>query len=282
MRVAMRRAAHQLVDEPKVFDDPLAMKIIGSEAAAKVREEIAQEENRAARVMRAFMAVRSRYAEDALAQAVKEGVKQYVVLGAGLDTFAYRNPFPGLRVFEVDFPATQEWKREKLRAAGISLPETLTFAPVDFEKQTLAEGLREAGFHLEEAAFFSWLGVTPYLKRETVLQTLRTIASLSPGNAVVFDYAVPRESLDAAHRVAFDALASRVAAAGEPFQGFFAPDDLKRELQSLGFGSIEDLGAEEIDARYFQNRADGLLVGTRLGRLIYARTNVDMHPSKAG
>jgi len=166
---------------------------------------------------------RSRFAEDHLAQAVTRGVRQYVVLGAGLDTFAYRNPFSHMQVFEVDFPATQEWKRERLEAASIAIPTTLTFAPVDFEKDTLADGLLSAGFKASEPAFFSWLGVTPYLAEETVLATLRWIASSCSQNGVAFDYAVPRASLNFLNRMVFDALAVRVAGAGSRSLDFLIP-----------------------------------------------------------
>src|ERR1700733_996414 len=159
-RVAIRRAAHQLLDEPKVLDDPLALRIIGSEAAAELRSN-PKEHHAFSRAFRAFMAARSRFAEDELAGAVARGVRQYVVLGAGLDTFAYRNPHAGLRVFEVDHPATQEWKRERLRAANISVPSSLTFVPIDFERKTLDVGLEQRGFDANAPAFFSWLGVTP-------------------------------------------------------------------------------------------------------------------------
>lgn len=271
MRVAMLRAAHQFMDTPKIFDDPLALRIIGAEAAATLRAEQSEESDAASRAMRAFLCARSRFAEDELAQAVKRGVRLYVVLGAGLDTFAYRNPHAGVRVFEVDFPATQMWKQKKLRAAEIAVPETLTFAPVDFEKQTLAEGLLQAGFRAGEPAFFAWLGVTPYLNRETVLSTFRTMISLSPQNGVAFDYAVPRASLDAASQIAFDLLAGRVAAAGEPFVGFFSPEELAQELRAMGYHHIEDFGREEIEARYFTDRQDGLRIGRKLARLMCAR-----------
>ena len=137
-RVAVRRASHQLLDRPLVFEDPFAMTIIGPDAAAATA---AKGDHRVSSAFRAFMAVRSRYSEDELANAVARGVRQYVVLGAGLDTFAWRNPFDGLRVFEVDFPATQHWKRQRLANVGMGEPESLTFAPVDFESQTLADGL---------------------------------------------------------------------------------------------------------------------------------------------
>src|ERR1700691_4679542 len=155
-RVAIRRAAHQLLDQPRVLDDPLALRIIGAEAAEELRTN-PKEHHAFSRAFRAFMAARSRYAEDELARAVAHGVRQYVVLGAGLDTFAYRKTHPGVRVFEVDHPATQASQREQLLAAGIAIPAALTFVPIDFEGQTLADGLGQSGFDLRAAAFFSWL-----------------------------------------------------------------------------------------------------------------------------
>jgi methyltransferase (TIGR00027 family) len=270
-RVAMRRAAHQILDHPRVFEDPLALPILGPEGEARLRDGMRREESLPGRALRAFMAVRSRYAEDTLARSFEDGVRQAVVLGAGLDTFSYRNPFPGLRLFEVDHPATQGWKRRLLEAARIAIPETLTFAPVDFETRTLAEGLREAGFDAGCPAFFSWLGVVPYLTEAAVMATLGFIASLPAGSGAVFDYAQPPDSLDPLRRRAFDALAERVAAHGEPFRTFFDPARLVAELRRLGFGSVEDLDGEAINARYFADRADGLRVGSGVGHLMAAR-----------
>jgi len=270
--VAMRRAAHQIFDNPKVLDDPLALVILGPGAEQRLRSE-SRFSNRMGRAVRAAIAARSRYAEDQLALAVERGTRQYVILGAGLDTFAYRNPFAGrgLRVFEVDFPATQEWKRQRLTSAGISAPDSLTFAPIDFERQTLAHGLRTAGFDTAKPAFFSWLGVTMYLARQTVLSTLRFIASRAPGGGVAFDYMVPRETLNLTGRLVFNALSRRVAHAGEPFMTFFAPDELRSELTSMGFHSIENLDGAETNARYFQDRSDGLRVPGLLGRFASAQ-----------
>jgi methyltransferase (TIGR00027 family) len=268
-RVALRRAVHQVLDDPRVFEDPLALAIVGADAEGLRSDEKSQ--GRISRVMRAFMASRSRYAEDGLAAAFREGTRQYVVLGAGLDTFAYRNPFPGLRVFEVDHPATQGWKRRRLEAAGIVIPESMTFAPVDFESQTLAEGLARAGFQVDQKTFFSWLGVVPYLTRSAAMETLRFVASLPPGSEIVFDYALPPESLDPVRRQALEALAARVAASGEPFQTFFDPAELEAELRRMGFAAFEDLGGEEINERYFSGRSDGLRVGGGIGRLMKAR-----------
>ncbi len=267
-RVAGRRAAHQIIDNPRVFDDPLAARILGAkEVGAALARESASPHSR---YLRAFIAARSRYAEDQLATAVSRGAKEYVVLGAGLDTFAYRNPYSDVQVFEIDHPATQAWKQRLLETAGIAIPENLTFVPVNFENESFSAGLARAGFDPHGPAFFSWLGVTPYLAPETVLSNLRMIAAMSPGTAVVFDYAVRRESLDALNRVAFDALSSRVAAAGEPFRGFFDPAELAQDLRRVGFREIEDLGTGEINSRYFRDRNDGLCVRGALARLLCA------------
>lgn len=256
-RVALRRAAHQLLDQPRVFEDPLAVAMAGGEF-----EPSSADQQPYARALRAFIAVRSRYAEDQLAVTVERGVRQYVVLGAGLDTFAYRNPWRSraLRVFEVDHPATQEWKRARLDEARITIPPDLTFAAVDFEAQPLPDGLLAAGFDPERPAFFSWLGVTPYLSRHAFDATLRFIASLPALSGVAFDFAVDRALLSPRQQLALDALAARVAQAGEPFRLFFDPAALVHDLEGLGFGDIEDLRPEEINARYFAGRSDGLEV----------------------
>jgi methyltransferase (TIGR00027 family) len=268
-RVAIRRAAHQLLDQPRVLDDPLALRIIGCEAEEALRSN-PKEDHKFSRAFRAFMAARSRYAEDELARSVGQGVKQYVVLGAGLDTFAYRNPHAGLRVFELDHPDTQAWKREQLQAAGIAIPAALTFVPIDFERQTLAEGLGQSGFNLSAAAFFSWLGVTPYLTREACMITLNFIAKMPAGSGVVFDFAVDPALLNAGQRQALDALSARVARYGEPLQLFFDPAKLQVELMGLGFHRTEFLQGKELNARYFKDRKDGLLVRGGLGHLMGA------------
>ena len=257
-RVAMRRAAHQLLDQPCVFCDPVAVPLLGSHFTLD-RE---RESTPFARAFRNFMATRSRYAEDRLAEAVAAGVTQYVVLGAGLDTFAYRNPFAELRVFEVDFPATQAWKRELLAQAGIGEPGNLRFMPLDFEHKTLAEGLAEAGFDFASRGFFGWLGVVPYLTREAFRSTLETIGRLGAGSGVCFDYALSPETLSPRQRKAFDALAARVAAAGEPFQLFFSPVDLEREFARAGFHKVDHADSAALNALYFRHRSDGFQLST--------------------
>jgi len=213
LRVAVRRAAHQLFDHPRVFNDPLAVRILGPDTPL--------EPDDAAASLRAFLVARSRYAEDQLAEAVQRGVRQYVVLGAGLDTFAYRNPYAGLRVFEVDHPSTQAWKRDLLESAGIAIPPEATLVPVDFERQSLSDALRSAGLRTNASAFFSWLGVVPYLTDVAFAATLQYIAAMPPQSGVVFDYGADRSTLSESEKAFRDALAARVAAAGEPFQLFF-------------------------------------------------------------
>ncbi len=265
LRVAMRRAAHQILDDPKVFDDPIALRIIGEESASALEADPRRYETTLlSSYLRAFIAARSRYAEDELALGVRRGVSQYVILGAGLDTFAYRNPYPRgtLRVFEVDYPSTQTWKRARLEEIGRTLPSDLRFAPIDFEKQKLEEGLRLAGYDSGKCTFLSWLGVTEYLTTEVVMATLRFIALAPVGSGVVFDYMISPSWLTSAQRSGFDALSRRVASAGEPWKALFDPGLLTKELRTMGFRYVKDNGPEEINARYFKGRKDGLRVGS--------------------
>jgi methyltransferase (TIGR00027 family) len=271
LRVAIRRAVHQLVDDPKVLDDPFALPILGKETATQLRAAPEQFEKLGTTTLRAFVVARSRFAEDRLADAVRQGVRQCVVLGAGLDTFACRNPFPNLRVIEVDHPATQAWKRQMLSAAGVAIPSTASFTAVDFAKQTLSDELGRSAFDPSEPAFFSWLGVVPYLTRDAAFGTLRWIASLPANSEVVFDYAVARSHLSFLERVALDALSKRVRRAGEPFQLFFEPAELHAALRVIGFHHLDDLTVPDINLRYFAGRKDGLGIRGRLGRLMSAR-----------
>ena len=265
----MLRAAHQLLDEPTILDDPLALPIIGKNSESQLRTD-PQRYGRN-RALRASVAVRSRYAEDQLQAAVARGVGQYVILGAGLDTFAYRNPHPEsqLRVFEVDHPATQSWKRERLREAAIAIPDSLRFAPIDFERQTLADGLAHAGFNAAEPAFFSLLGVAIYLTTPALMETLRFVASLPGGTEIVFSYSVPASLLSDAQKAARESSARAVLQIGEPWISFYEPATLEADLQRLGFVTVVDLGPEETNERYFKNRLDGLRIGGG-GRLMRA------------
>jgi methyltransferase (TIGR00027 family) len=160
-------------------------------------------------------------------------------------------------VFEVDHPATQAWKAKRLRAAGITIPRGVVFVPVDFERQTLADALPASGLRTDLPAFFSWLGVVPYLTERAFVETVEFIASMPASSGVVFDYGVSRSALNPAERVLLDALSARVAAAGEPFRLFFEPNQLADLLRGKGFRYLEDLGRDEVNARYFSGRADG-------------------------
>jgi methyltransferase (TIGR00027 family) len=259
---ALHRAAHQIVDMPQVFTDPLALRIVGRQAEAEIRAGRERHAQKDASRMRALLAVRSRYTEDCFAEAAARGVDQYVVLGAGLDTFAYRALRPGLRVFEVDHPATQGWKRERLKSAAIAIPQTLSYAPVDFERETLGEGLRRAGFDFAKPAFFAWLGVVPYLTRDAIMATLGFVArELKPRSEILFDYPEPMKGREASSAHALAELLKRVALIGEPLRSFFTPDELLRDLGALGFSTVEDINAQALNARYFSQRNDGLALG---------------------
>jgi methyltransferase (TIGR00027 family) len=261
--VARLRAVHQLLDEPIVFDDPLALRILGAETEAELRADPFQLNDPLSRGVRATVVLRSLVAEQEVARAFAAGVDQYVVLGAGLDTFAYRDPrvAAGLRVFEVDHPATQSWKRRRLEEAGVVIPDALTFAPVDFERGTLAQGLADAGFRADRPACFSWLGVAVYLTEAAVLETLAFVAGLPPRSSIVFDFRPPLSTLDPiAHAVA-QVMEQRAAALGEPWRSAFEPAALRERLLSLGFGEAETLGPAELDRRYLHRRKDGLHSG---------------------
>jgi len=257
LRAAALRAAHQSLDGGRIFADPLAGPILGAAPEAILG---ATADAAATRSMRRFIAARSRFAEDRLAEAVARGVRQYVVLGAGLDTFAHRNPFAdrGLRVFEVDHPATQSWKRRRIAEAGLEVPASLTFAPIDFEQRTLTAGLAQAGFDAAAPAFFAWLGVVVYLTREAVTETLRFIAALPLGSAVAFDYGEPASAYPPAEQPRQVRRAANVAALGEPWISRFRPKELAALLAEAGFDAVEDLGPAEIARRFYgEARDDG-------------------------
>lgn len=253
----MHRAIHQTLEGGVIFSDPFALKILDDEAGAGMP---AMADDPAHRPMRHFIAARSRFSEDAMAVCVARGVRQVVILGAGLDTFSLRNPHAGVTVYEIDHPATQAWKREQLANAGIKPSSWPTYAPIDFERQSLAGGLASAGFQAGEPAFFQWLGVVPYLTREAIVVTLDFIASIE-GAEVVFDYAEPFENFPPATRAYLTAVAERAAAIGEPWLSMFNPPDMAALLQARGFAEFEDVTRAELAARYYGELGEGLLAG---------------------
>jgi methyltransferase (TIGR00027 family) len=256
---AAYRAIHQTLDGGVIFSDPFAARILDDETRSLLDQTAADQ---SLRPWRLFTAARSRFSEDTLAACVARGVRQVVVLGAGLDTFSLRNPHAGqgVRVFEVDYPATQGWKRERLKQAGLAVPASLTFAPVDFERQSLGDGLMAAGFQADSPAFFQWLGVVPYLTREAVSLTLDFIAGV-PESEVVFDYAEPFENYPADRRVHVMEVAAQAAARGEPWLSLFDPVELSKMLRDKGFGIVEDLGLAEIADRFYGALKQGIVIG---------------------
>lgn len=269
---AMRRAAHQLLDHPPVFEDPCALPILGPEGAARVRREAVRPFARLrGRRLRAFLAARSRVAEDALSESYDRGVRQYVLLGAGLDTFSCRagDRFPGLRIIEADHPDTQAWKRWQLREVGLRPSEALRFAPVDFTRDDLGAALALAGYDADRPAVFAWLGVSMYLEEEAVYRMLRWLAATAPGGTAVFDYLASTDALPFWVRWRARRSERRVAAQGEPWRSRFDPVVLRSILRGFEFGSVVDLGADELRARFFATRRGGLR-GGGTGRIVIA------------
>jgi methyltransferase (TIGR00027 family) len=246
---AGHRAAHQVLEHGLVFADPLALLILGPDAddaiaLAKERPE--------RRPLRLFIAMRSRFAEDCARGAVGQGVRQTLVLGAGLDTFAYRlEPGQDMRVFELDHPATQAEKRRRLAHAQIAEPSHVAYVAHDFERGSMAGALEAAGFEPLKRTFVIWLGVTPYLTEEAVYATLRELGQLPGGAEVVFDYTNPPDRIkEAATRTYHERMAERVKANGEPFRGYFDSAELHARARELGFVRIEDLDRAALVKRY--------------------------------
>ena len=272
---AMTRAAHLLLDdEPKVFVDSLALGLSGAETEATLQAHLHAQHTELARrfppdfayellkYLRALMTMRSRYVEDELSKALQRGVSQYVILGAGLDSFAYRRRdlTDAVQIFEVDHPVSQQWKRARLNALRVELPPNLTFVPIDFEKQTLVEVLRMAGYRAKKPGFFSWLGVTQYLTEEAIQHTLQAVASLAPDTEIIFEYTAPETRLDEEGRRVLAAFKARGAARGEPWLSLFEPTRLTTRVKELGFAEVEDFSPEAANARYFAGRTDSLQV----------------------
>jgi methyltransferase (TIGR00027 family) len=247
LMVARQRAAHQLLDHGAVLDDPYAVRILGENEDNILR---AFNNHPMASVGRLFTAARSRIAEDALAKSVDRGVRQIVILGAGLDTFALRNPHAArISILEVDHPATQAWKRQRLADAELAPPPWLTFVPVDFEQDDLQQKLTNAGFQPTSPAFFTWLGVVPYLTKEAIDETLRFIAAI-PNSEVVFDYAEPPETWGEDAKAHAAARMSQLQKIGEQSVGCFDPAAVAATLRSHSFGDMEDISFEQIVSRF--------------------------------
>lgn len=272
LRAARARARHQIIDKPVVLDDPLALRMLGPQEAAAIRSADSAG-TFIERTLRGGLVARSLIAEDALADSLRQGVRQYVVLGAGLDTWACRQSDPpaGLRVFEVDHPDTQRWKRQLLAEAAIVEPGHLRFAPADFERQTLGDALAAAGFDAGQPAFFSWLGVTMYLPRTAVMATLRYVASLPAPTRIAFDCIYRPAPLNLPGHLMLRALSRRYARMGEPWHIYFSRHHLADDLRAIGLPWVETLSTAEMGRRVFPARRDGLRVnGGALAGMVLA------------
>jgi methyltransferase (TIGR00027 family) len=254
---AYLRAAHQLLDaEPKILEDRVAVRLLGEGVGQKICESAERYRNPEADALRSHVVLRSRFAEDRLAAAVQRGVSQYVILGAGFDTFAFRQPdwAKSLKIFEIDHPDTQLVKRSFLTKASLDFPANVRFAQIDFEHESLLEGLCRHHVSLEELTFFSWLGVTVYLKEAAIDAALKSMATYPSGSEVVLTFKQPivkttRKAVEAAQK-----LAENVASVGEPFVSFFEPKAMEAKLTSAGFSKVEFLDLETAGTQYFALR----------------------------
>lgn len=265
LMVARQRAAHQVLDRGAILDDPFALRILHED------EKQFGNEHPLASIGRLFTAARSRIAEDALGRAVERGVRQVVILGAGLDTFALRNPHAalGIRVYEVDHPGTQAWKRERLAESQIAHPPWLIFVPVDFEGEELGEKLAAAGFQGSAPAFFTWLGVVPYLTQDAIDSTLSFISSIENAE-VVFDYLEPPEAFSEELRQIEKLRAEQLKKMGERSVSRFEPAGISALLRAHGLSDLEDFGFDEIKAR-FGSAIQGLASGHAGLHVVHAK-----------
>jgi methyltransferase (TIGR00027 family) len=266
LMVARQRAAHQLLDHGAIFDDPFAVKILRED-----EKDIIQFANQPlASIGRLLTAARSRIAEDALSKAVDQGVRQVVILGAGLDTFALRNPHAArIRIFELDHPATQAWKRERLEGAKLRPPPWLTFVPIDFEQDDLQQKLSSAGLQGTSAAFFTWLGVVPYLTHEAVGNTLDYIASIQ-NSEVVFDYMEPPEAFSDEIRRLVMERTKQLEKTEEGWASRFEPDGIAAILSSHGFSDVEDISFQQIVSKFGRD-IQGLATGQAGIHIVHAK-----------
>src|SRR5580704_4117921 len=267
MGTALMRAAHTRLDHPVLIDDTWGERLVLAEEREE-REELraragAEDVDAVLRAHPSYGTVilRARYAEDVLAQAVGRGVSQYVIIGAGMDSFALRRPpfARELEIFELDHPSTQELKKARLSLCGVPAPAGLHLVAVDLSETALGDALASSSFHDDRPAFFSWLGVTTYLTREANLATLEAIASSAgAGSELVFSYLDQRllDSDEASEPM--QRARAQVASLGEPWVSGFHPEQLAADLRGAGLEIVEDLGPEGLAARYCVGRTDGL------------------------
>jgi len=271
MSVAKVRAAHQLIDdEPLILADPVVLRLVGPETLATIRADATLWSDPKHSAFRGHIVLRNRYAEDCLRDAVTRGVRQYVLLGAGYDTFAYRQPLwaENLQIFEVDHPSTQAAKRELLVSSGVALPANLSFAPVNFETESLQERLQRAGLDFARPAFFSCLGVLVYLDEKSVAALFASVGAMPRGSEIVFTFSQPDSALDSRELEIRAKINSTVNEMGEPWRSYFEPERLREMLLGSGFSQVTFLTPEAAEERYFRGRTDALRAPrrVRLGR----------------
>ena len=271
MLTAAARALHREEAPPLVLDDPLALQLAGEPGADLLERARGLLGADGVLSFSRWVCARSRVTEDLVDSSIAEGIGQYVILGAGLDSFGYRRRDleDRLRVFEVDHPASQQWKRERLRQVGISPPRNLVFTPVDFETQTLESGLRAAGFDFTAAAVFGWLGVTMYLTQEAIRATLQFVASCASGTRIAFTYNRPTSDVDAASARVTNTLADLIGQNGEPFVTVFTPEEIEELMSALGYVDIVHFGPDEAVRAFFGHRSDARIAAAQ--RLLLAR-----------
>jgi methyltransferase (TIGR00027 family) len=256
---AVARALGREARPPHVLDDHLALPLAGPEGA-RIRAQLEAElPTDGLEAFSRWCCVRSRFPEDIVEhELVENGTRQYVVLGAGLDTFAERRPdlLKQLRVFEVDHPATQLWKRTQLERLGVLVSPNLTFAPVDFEHETLADGLRSAGFDFDGPAVFAWIGVTMFLSLDAIVSTLDLIANCAAGTRVVLTYNLPQAALNGLGARTQTELARICAEMDEPLVSLFTPGEIEGLMSDHGFTDLVHVGPDEAIEMYFKDLPD--------------------------
>ncbi len=256
----MMRAQHYLHDErPLIFEDPFALRLLSHKLAEDAQAAGFQTPIQFR--VGALLLARSRYAEDCFEKALNKGVRQYVSLGAGLDTFALRRHdlVTQIRVYEIDQPATQQWKKRQMESSGCGIPDNLEFVPANLEKETVRQALARSSFNSTEPAFFSWLGTTMYLTREAIFHTLESFASgLAPGSEIVFDYRIPIEFVSPEDVENAQIGWKAGAAMGEPQYAWLNPLTFPDEVREVGLEVVENLSPQQMTERYFSGRNDAL------------------------
>ena len=255
------RAAHQVLDDdPKILVDPIAVGLVPGSSESEIVGRRDRHEQPRVRWTRSQIVLRNRYAEDQLREAAKDGVRQYLLLGAGYDTFAFRQPAwaSQLAIIEVDHPNSQQMKLECLDRGGLLVPGNLSFCPVDFEQISLADGLASSQLDNQSGVFVSWLGVVGYLTRQAIEAVLRYVLLLPQSSRLVMTFMLPISSLTGLDREAIEGSAAIAADRGEPLISSFEPDELRSWLVDLGFSQVVHFTPEQAQARYFADRADGL------------------------